>query len=90
MGAPVSTTSIPRTTASVDDIATARTWLRPMCCCTSDGHVDVGSAIGFAVDGERVVELGQILGLELDVEHRSDDLNNLSDVLSSLDCGCHV
>jgi hypothetical protein len=28
-------TGMPRTTASVDDMATARTWLRPMCCCTS-------------------------------------------------------
>ncbi len=35
IGPPVSTTGIPRTTASVEDIATARTWLRPMCCCTS-------------------------------------------------------
>ncbi len=35
IGPPVSTTSMPRTTASVDDMATARTWLRPMCCCTS-------------------------------------------------------
>ena len=36
IGPPVSTTSMPRTTASVDDMATARTWLRPMCCCTSE------------------------------------------------------
>ncbi len=35
MALPVSTTSMPRTTPSVDDMATARTWLRPMCCCTS-------------------------------------------------------
>jgi hypothetical protein len=35
IGLPVSSTSIPRTTPSVDDIATARTMLRPMCCCTS-------------------------------------------------------
>ena len=35
IGPPVSTTSMPRTTPSVDDMATARTWLRPMCCCTS-------------------------------------------------------
>src|ERR1043166_3944671 len=35
MGPPASTASDPRTTPSVLDIATARTWLRPMCCCTS-------------------------------------------------------
>ena len=33
-----------------------------------------------AVDLERVVELGQVLGLELDVEHRADDLDDLADV----------
>ena len=35
IAAPVSRTSMPRTTASVELMATARTWLRPMCCCTS-------------------------------------------------------
>ncbi len=35
MAAPVSTTSIPRMMPSVEDIATARTCPRPMCCCTS-------------------------------------------------------
>ena len=35
IAAPVSTTSMPRTTASVLDMATARTVLRPTCCCTS-------------------------------------------------------
>ncbi len=35
IAAPVSVTGMPRSTPSVDDIATARTWLRPMCCCTS-------------------------------------------------------
>ncbi len=32
---PVSTTSMPRVTPSVDDMDTARTCPRPMCCCTS-------------------------------------------------------
>ena len=31
-------------------------------------------------DLERVVELGQVLRLELDVEHRADDLHDLADV----------
>ncbi len=35
MGAPVFFTFVPRTRPSVDDMATARTWLRPMCDCTS-------------------------------------------------------
>ena len=32
---PVSTTSMPRWTPSVELMETARTWERPMCCCTS-------------------------------------------------------
>ena len=78
--APVSTTSMPRTTPSVDDIATARTWLRPMCCCTSTTTLMPRRASVVAVDLERVVELGQVLGLELDVEHGADDLDDLADV----------
>src|SRR5213594_1060344 len=35
IGPPLSSAGMPRTTPSVELIATARTWLRPMCCCTS-------------------------------------------------------
>jgi hypothetical protein len=35
MGTPVFSTSTPRTRPSVELMATARTWLRPMCCSTS-------------------------------------------------------
>jgi hypothetical protein len=35
IGAPVSSTAMPRVTPSVEDIETARTCPRPMCCCTS-------------------------------------------------------
>jgi hypothetical protein len=35
IGPPVLRTGVPRTTPSVDDMATARTWSRPMCCWTS-------------------------------------------------------
>ena len=35
MGPPVSSAGMPRTRPSVELIATARTWLRPMCCWTS-------------------------------------------------------
>ena len=73
---------MPRTTPSVDDMATARTWLRPMCCCTSavDADVHVPASVVASIV-ERVVELGQVLRLELDVEHRADDLDDLADVL---------
>ena len=82
IGPPVSTTSMPRTTASVDDMATARTWLRPMCCCTST-TTRIGVPSGAVpVIVERVVELRQMLRLELDVEHGADDLNDLADVVN--------
>ena len=85
IGPPVSTTSMPRTTASVDDIATARTWLRPMCCCTSTTTRIVVAVRRRAGDLERVVQLGQMPRLELDVEHRPDDLNDLADIVN---CRC--
>src|SRR5690606_3284249 len=44
---------------------------------------------GRVVEGERVVDLGQLLRLELDVEHRADDLDDPADISR---CGsrCHV
>jgi len=45
-----------------------------------DGHVNVGAVRRLAGDLKRVVELRKVLGLELDVENRTDDLNDLSDV----------
>ena len=42
-----------------------------------------------AGDLERVVELGQVLGLELDVEHGADDLDDLADVSGAVPCS-HV
>ena len=45
------------------------------------GHdADLLAARRCRVDLERVVELGQVLGLELDVEDRSDDLDDLADL----------
>ena len=50
------------------------------------------------LEGEGVVDLGQVLRLELDVEHRADDLDDAADVLLGLrrgagllgcDGGCH-
>ena len=54
-----------------------------MCCCTSTVTLN-GAAVGRrAGDLERVVELGQVLRLELDVEHRADDLNDLADIVNA-------
>ena len=41
IGAPVSTTSAPRASPSVESIATARTRSSPRCCCTSATSVEV-------------------------------------------------
>ena len=46
-----------------------------------NGHVDIDAGIGLLTDAQGVVKLGQVLGLELDVEHGSDDLNDLADVV---------
>jgi hypothetical protein len=47
--------------------------------------VDHLTRVGGRVDLERVLELGQVPGLELDVEHRTDDLHDLSDIVISHD-----
>src|SRR2546426_167963 len=40
--------------------------------------------------GHRVVQLGQLLGLELDVEDGSDDLDHFADAVLFLSLGRHV
>src|SRR6185312_8299414 len=53
------------------------------------GHDANLVAVGrLGADVERVVELGQVLRLELDVEHRADDLDDLADVVYACG-GCH-
>src|SRR5262249_31139619 len=47
------------------------------------GH-DVDAALG-VFDQQGVIDLGQALGLELDVEHRANDLDNAAHIL-----GCFV
>ena len=47
------------------------------------GEADRHGARG-VLDGEGVVDLRQVLGLELDVEHRADDLDDAADVLLGL------
>ena len=80
IGPPVSTAFMPRVTPSVVLMATARTWFRPMCCCTS-AVSRTGTPPLSSSTVERVVDLGQVLRLELDVEHRADDLDDAADVL---------
>jgi hypothetical protein len=41
---------------------------------------DVAARVGLRVDLERVVQLGEVLRLELHVEHGPDDLHDLADV----------
>ena len=43
------------------------------------------AALGELVDRDLVEDLRQILGLELDVEHRPDHLHDLSDIVVSHD-----
>ena len=74
---------MPRVTPSVLLMATARTWFWPMCCCTSAVRRTGTAPLGVLED-EGVVDLGQVLGLELDVEHRADDLDDAADVLLGL------
>ena len=52
-----------------------------------DDDANVAAVFRLGGDVERVVELGQVLGLELDVEYRTDDLDDLSDVVNR--CGGH-
>jgi hypothetical protein len=40
-------------------------------------------------DVQRVVDRGQVSGLELDVDDRPDDLDNAADLLFGCGCGCH-
>jgi peptide chain release factor 1 len=51
-------------------------------------HVDARAVRRHRVDAQRVVDLGQVLGLELHVEDRADDLHDLADVVRG-DRGCH-
>src|SRR2546427_445531 len=61
MGAPVSTTSIPRTSPSVLDMATARTRFSPRCWATSNLHPAYQSVGAGHGDGPHAV-LTQVLG----------------------------
>ncbi len=75
---------------SVGFIATARTRFSPRCCSTS-AMTSIASRPSFAgaVNVQRVVDRGQVSGLELDVDDRPDDLDDAADLLFGCGCGCH-
>ena len=73
-GAPVSTTSTPRASPSVESIATARTRSSPRCCCTSATSVPLGE-----LDLEGGQDLGKALR-EDGVDHDALDLDDLAQV----------
>ncbi len=85
---------MPRVTPSVVLIATARTWFWPMCCCTSAVSF-TGYRAARILDLYGIVDLRQVLGLELYVENRADDLYDAANVVlrrrclaNSLSCDC--
>ena len=79
--------SMPRCRPSVGFIATVRTRFSPRCCSTSTMRSTL-SVAGLAGDANGVVDRRQMPARELDVDDRSDDLDDLAD----LDCfsDCHV
>ena len=90
MGAPPSTTSMPRTSPSVELIATARTWESPSSCCTSQ-VTDTSLPAGFfARNLQSIVDFGHFAGGELRVHNRANDLRNVANVcfLCSGDHAC--
>ena len=74
IGSPVSTASVPRTRPSVAAMAMQRTTLSPMCWATST----ISFLPLFPV--QRVQKGGQFTVPESDVQYRSHDLYDLSDV----------
>ena len=79
IGAPVSFTSLPRLRPSASDMATARTQPSPRCCCTSSVSW-AGLPFDRVIDGERVVEFGQVAVGEFDIDDGADDLDDFTDV----------
>ena len=76
---------MPRCMPSVGFIATARTRFSPRCCSTSAMmSMLAGRPAPSRDDAQGVVDRRQMAGLELDVDHRSDDLDDFADVLLSL------
>ena len=80
IGAPVSMTSMPRTTRVGGAHRDRAHLVAADVLLHLDRHADVLARVRRRVDLERVVELGQVPRLELDVEHRADDLDDLADV----------
>ena len=75
---------MPRTMPSVGSMATQRTRFSPRCCCDLDDDVDGHRRLRALVDdADRVVDRREMVLLELDVDHGTDDLDTLP-ILSPL------
>src|ERR1700680_1956789 len=55
-----------------------------------DDDINVGAGIGLLTDAQSVVKLGQVLGLELDVQHRSDNLDYPAEIRLLRLCRCRL
>ena len=49
-------------------------------------ELDLLTGLGARLEPEGVVDLGQVLGIELHVQHRTDDLDDLSVLVSHAFC----
>ena len=92
IGAPVSMAFMPRTMPSVGFMAMQRTWFSPMWFGHLDDDVDGHlSELAVVDDANGVVDRRQMSLLELDVDGRSDDLDDLADRCCVCRCvRCHV
>ena len=79
IGAPVSTTAVPRAMPSVASMATARTRSSPRCCCTSANQT---AAVG-PRDSQGGVDLGQPVRKD-SIDDNALDLDQLADVLIAI------
>ena len=75
---------MPRTSPSVELIATQRTWLSPT--CSADLGVTSMPLAG-VLDADGVEQAGQLVGLEGHVYRRPDHLHDSSDVHRTLRSG---
>ena len=78
IGLPVFLTAMPRTRPSVVSMATQRTVRSPRCCATSTTRLSGRSSIAGLVTVSAVLISGSVAPLERDVDHRADDLEDVS------------
>ena len=81
IGEPVSSACMPRTRPSVGTMATQRTPVLTEVLLDLGDDIERHAGFGARVlDTHRVVDGRQVLFVELDVHHRTDDLNHASDL----------